>query len=117
MIADPAAIDDSIPAAPASIDWPLLERVPSLLAAGNCSPEVCRQLLLQSQQELQQRFRDEEPVEALVRARAAFIDRLLISLWPARLGPESVLQGRRSQQSAATAAANSTPAPMSICWC
>ena len=86
MIADPAAIDDSVPSAPASIDWPLLERVPALLAAGHGSSEVCRQLLLQSQLELQQRFRDDEPVEALVRARAAFIDRLLISLWPQRLG-------------------------------
>ncbi len=88
MIADPAALDDSTPSAPASIDWPLLERLPSLLAAENCSPEVCRQLLQQSQQELQQRFRDDEPVEALVRARAAFIDRLLSSLWPQRLGAE-----------------------------
>src|SRR5262249_28188599 len=36
----------------------------------------------------QQRFRDDEPVEALVRARAAFIDRLLSTLWPWRLGPD-----------------------------
>jgi [protein-PII] uridylyltransferase len=92
MIADPAAIDDSVPSAPASIDWPLLERVPALLAAGHFSPEVCRQLLQQSQQELQQRFSDDEPVEALVRARAAFIDRLLINLWPQRLGAELSLR-------------------------
>jgi hypothetical protein len=56
MIADPAALDDSTPSAPPSIDWPLLERLPSLLAAENCSSDVCRQLLQQGQQELQQRF-------------------------------------------------------------
>ena len=92
MIADPAPIDDSVPAPPANIDWPLLERVPSLLAAGNCSADTCRQLLIQSQQELQQRFRDDEPVEALVRARAAFIDRLLAQLWGAQLNDD--LAGR-----------------------
>ena len=85
MIADPASIDDSLPAPPANIDWPLLERVPALLAAGDCSADTCRQLLAQSQRELQQRFHDDEPVEALVRARAAFIDRLLAQLWGARL--------------------------------
>ncbi len=85
MIADPAPIDDASAAPPATIDWPLLERVPALLAAGECSSATCRALLLQGQQELQQRFRDEEPVEALVRARAAFIDRLLVQLWRARL--------------------------------
>ena len=92
MIANPAPIDDSVPAPPANIDWPLLERVPSLLAAGNCSADTCRQLLIQSQQELQQRFRDDEPVEALVRARAAFIDRLLAQLWGAQLNVD--LAGR-----------------------
>jgi [protein-PII] uridylyltransferase len=87
MIADPAAIDDSLPAPAATLDWPLLGRLPSLLEAGHCSSDTCRTLLAQGQQELQQRFRDDEPVEALVRARAAFIDRLLESLWPQRLGP------------------------------
>ena len=92
MIADPAALDDlSFPAAP-RIDWPLLERLPALLIAGEYSGATCRQLLTQSQQELQQRFRDDEPVEALVHARAAFIDRLLAGLWRARLQPD--LAGR-----------------------
>ncbi|HMI37846.1 MAG TPA: [protein-PII] uridylyltransferase, partial [Steroidobacteraceae bacterium] len=45
----------------------------------------CRQLLAQGQQELQQRFRDDEPVEGLVRARAAFIDALFACLWQAKL--------------------------------
>jgi len=85
MIADPAALEDlSYPPAP-RIDWPLLERLPGLLAGGEYSGETCRELLIRSQQELQQRFRDDEPVEALVRARAAYIDRLLAGLWRARL--------------------------------
>jgi [protein-PII] uridylyltransferase len=85
MIADPAALEDlSYPPAPC-IDWPLLERLPGLLADGEYSGETCRELLIRSQQELQQRFRDDEPVEALVRARAAYIDRLLAGLWRARL--------------------------------
>jgi [protein-PII] uridylyltransferase len=85
MIADPAALDELNFPPVASLDWPLLERLPALLAAGDCSGDTCRQLLAQSQQELQQRFRDDEPVEALVRARSAFIDRLLAGLWRARL--------------------------------
>ena len=89
---DPSTLDDFVLTPPASIDWPLLERVPALLAAGNCTAATCRQLLAQSQQELQQRFRDEEPVEALVRARAAFIDRLLAQLWRERLSDD--LAGR-----------------------
>ena len=87
MIADPAALDDlSYPAAP-RIDWPLLERLPTLLGAGDYSDQICRELLVRSQQELQQRFRDDEPVEALVHARSAFLDRLLSGVWRARLQP------------------------------
>src|SRR5579862_9563336 len=88
MIADPAALDElSYPAAP-RIDWPLLERLPALLSAGEYSAATCRALLLRGQQELQQRFSDEEPVEALVYARSTFIDRLLTGLWRAQLQPE-----------------------------
>src|SRR5882672_5847108 len=87
MNADPTALDVAPPQA-IRLDWPLLERLPSLLGASACSGESCRQLLAQGQQELQQRFRADEPVEALVRARAAFIDTLLGCLWQARLSPE-----------------------------
>ena len=89
MSADPATLDElSSPPAP-RIDWPLLERLPGLLAAGHYSADTCRELLTRSQEELQQRFRDDEPVEALVRARAACIDRLLAgALWRARLEPQ-----------------------------
>jgi [protein-PII] uridylyltransferase len=87
MIAEPAALDElSYPAIP-RIDWPLLERLPTLLGASDYSAEACRELLVRSQQELQQRFRDDEPVEALVHARSAFLDRLLSGVWRARLQP------------------------------
>src|SRR5712672_1204218 len=87
MNAEPDSLD--ITPLPASrIDWPLLGRLPSLLGASACSAESCRQLLAQGQQELQQRFRDEEPVEALVHARAAFIDSLFACLWQAQLSAD-----------------------------
>ena len=89
MSADPAEFDDAgFPAPPRPIDWPLLERLPPLLAAANWSGPACRELLERSQQELQERFHAGEAVETLVRARAAFIDRLLAGLWRARLQPE-----------------------------
>src|SRR5258706_2955253 len=86
MNADPAALDET-PLQASRIDWPLLGRLPALLGASACSGESCRQLLAQGQQELQQRFRDDEPVEALVRARAAFIDALFVCLWRGPPGP------------------------------
>jgi [protein-PII] uridylyltransferase len=86
MNADPASLEGA--SRFATLDWPLLARLPEQLLAGQCSAETCRALLRQGQDELQQRFREDEPVEALVRARAQFTDRLLATLWQARLGPE-----------------------------
>src|SRR5258708_2953958 len=85
--AGPAAVDVA-PLQAVRRDWPLLERLPSLLGASAGSAVDCRQLLVQGQQELQQRFRDDEPVEALVRARAAYIDVLLACLWQAHLSAD-----------------------------
>src|SRR3954465_11628839 len=92
MIAEGAALDEegSAPAPP--IKWPLLERLVESLAAGHYSEQTCRELLARSQAELQQRFGDQEPIEALGQARASCIDRLLAALWPARLEP--ALAGR-----------------------
>ena len=87
MIADAAALDEFSHPTAARLDWPLLEQLPALLTEGEYSASSCRQLLERSQQELQERFRAEEPIEALVRARASFIDRLLAGLWRARLPP------------------------------
>jgi [protein-PII] uridylyltransferase len=92
MIADPAALEDLNNPPTPRIDWPLLERLPGALADGKYSGATCRELLSRSQQELQQRFRDDEPVEALVRARASCIDALLAGLWGAQL--HSGLAGR-----------------------
>jgi hypothetical protein len=76
MIADAAALDEFSHPTAARLDWPLLEQLPALLTEGEYSASSCRQLLERSQQELQERFRAEEPIEALdcggrLRARRA----------------------------------------------
>ncbi|MFM2288734.1 MAG: protein-PII uridylyltransferase, partial [Pseudomonadota bacterium] len=83
MNADPSSLEGTtrVPA----LDWPLLARLPALLAEGQYSAASCRTLLAQGQQELQDRFTADEPVEGLVRARATFTDHLLADLWAARL--------------------------------
>jgi len=83
MNADPSSLEGTtrVPA----LDWPLLARLPALLAEGQYSAASCRTLLAQGQQELQDRFTADEPVEGLVRARATFTDHLLGDLWTARL--------------------------------
>jgi [protein-PII] uridylyltransferase len=68
--------------------WPLLERLPTLLAEGGYSREVCRSLIQGSQEDLRQRFLAEENVEVLVRSRALFLDALLRALWQQLLEPE-----------------------------
>ena len=65
--------------------WPLLDRLPTLLAEGAHSPETYRELIRRSQQELAERFAAEEPVEGLVRARAVFTDTLLRQAWQRQL--------------------------------
>jgi [protein-PII] uridylyltransferase len=86
MNADPASLEGAHRAP--TLDWPLLSRLPGLLVAGECSAETCRTLLRQGQEELQQRFRADEPIESLVRARAQYTDALLATLWQARLDPQ-----------------------------
>ncbi|RYZ66169.1 MAG: hypothetical protein EOP08_05460, partial [Proteobacteria bacterium] len=79
MAFNPASLDDDDvrDVAPA-LDWPLLDRLPTVLAEQAHSPETFRQVIAQSQEELKQRFYAEEAVEALVRARAQFIDAILV---------------------------------------
>lgn len=67
-----------------TVDWPLLKRVPAVLAADG-TIEHCRKLRQQAREELQQRFVENESVESLVRAGAAFLDALLVGLWRQRL--------------------------------
>jgi [protein-PII] uridylyltransferase len=91
-VSDPTVLDDAPLRAPAPLDWPLLNRLPGLLAESNCDADSCRSLLALAQEELSARFFAEEPVEGLVRARSRFTDLLLCSLWRARLSPD--LAGR-----------------------
>src|ERR1700689_3368936 len=92
MASDPSVLEDAPPEAPAPLDWPLLNRLPAALAESQGAAESCRTLLKQAQAELHARFVEEEPVEALVRARARFTDLLLRTLWPQRL--QADLAGR-----------------------
>src|SRR6202167_4675477 len=90
-VSDPV-LDDARFEAPAPLDWPLLNRLPAVLAESQGAAESCRALLRQAQEELRVRFVEEEPVEALVKSRARFTDLLLRTLWQQRL--QSDLAGR-----------------------
>ena len=85
-------LDDAPLRSPAPLDWPLLNRLPGLLAESSGDADSCRSLLALAQEELRTRFFEEEPVEGLVRARARFTDLLLCALWKQRLDPD--LAGR-----------------------
>ena len=87
-VPDPTVLDDALLRTPAPLDWPLLHRLPALLAESSGDADSCRTLLAQAQEELRGRFFEEEPVEGLVRARARFTDLLLCSLWKQRLDPD-----------------------------
>ncbi|HEX4024447.1 MAG TPA: [protein-PII] uridylyltransferase [Steroidobacteraceae bacterium] len=84
-VADSTVLDEARPSEAAPLAWPLLEQLPQLLAQSDGRAEPCRALLQQAQQELQARFVADEPVEALVHARARFIDALLCWLWQQQL--------------------------------
>ncbi len=68
-------------APPAQLDWPLLARLPQRLADAPKAPSAFREVLGQAHEELKARFLADEPVEALVHARAALIDRVLQAAW------------------------------------
>jgi [protein-PII] uridylyltransferase len=86
-VTDSTVLEDAAPADPAPLDWPLLHRLPALLAE-SADAGTCRSLLSTAQEELRRRFFEDEPVEGLVRARARFIDLLLRTLWQTRLSGE-----------------------------
>src|ERR1700683_3725218 len=79
-------IEDTHAGTTRSAPWPLLARLPALLAAAECAPAAFRDLLRQAHDDLQARFLAEEPVETLVHARAALIDTVLREVWRAQLG-------------------------------
>src|SRR5579872_6274210 len=81
---DPELIEETSPPPTRGIVWPLLSRLPALLAESHDSPAACRDLLRQAHEELQSRFLAEEPVEDLVHARAALIDVVFTEVWKAQ---------------------------------
>ncbi len=89
---DPELIEDTLPPPTRGIPWPLLSRLPALLAESHDSPAAYRDLLRQAHEELKARFLAEEPVEDLVHARATLIDVVFTEVWKAQsLGAEWAL--------------------------
>jgi len=82
----PEPLEEPLPEAGSAPPWPLLTRLPALLAAQPGSREEYRKLLAQAHEELKARFLAEEPVEILVHARAALIDAVLRQAWFEHLG-------------------------------
>jgi [protein-PII] uridylyltransferase len=78
--ADTELLDQTLPPPAPSPPWPLLDGLPTQLAADR-RPRAWRELLHRAHAELRQRFLAEEPVEALVHARAALIDEVLREAW------------------------------------
>jgi [protein-PII] uridylyltransferase len=88
-----AALDEDESREPsATLDWPLLDRLPALLAEQHYSPDSFREAVKTSQEELKNFFFAEESVEALVRARAQFIDALLRLAWQRQLDEQLASQ-------------------------
>jgi [protein-PII] uridylyltransferase len=84
-----AALDeDEVRDHSTTLQWPLLDRLPALLAEQHFTPDAFREAVRTSQEELKQLFHAEESVESLVRARAQFIDSLLRLAWQRQLDVE-----------------------------
>ncbi len=79
-------LEELLPEVATETPWPLLTRLPALLAAKPGSREEYRRLLSQAHEELKARFLAEEPVEILVHARATLIDTVLRQAWFEHLG-------------------------------
>jgi len=84
--ADTELLDQPLPPPAPSPPWPLLASLPAQLGA-DASPRAWRELLRRAHEELKQRFLAEEPVEALVHARAALIDAVLREAWHLHCAP------------------------------
>ncbi len=81
-----AALDDEEGAEPAAhLDWPLLDGLAATLADQGYTPDAFRAAVQQSQRELHEFFTAEYSVDALVRARARFLDLLLQQAWQQQL--------------------------------
>ena len=78
---DADLLEEALPASPADAGWPWLQRLPALLGEAQGSPAAWRELLRQAHEELKARVLADEPVEALVHARAALVDVVLRESW------------------------------------
>ncbi|HTW37036.1 MAG TPA: [protein-PII] uridylyltransferase [Steroidobacteraceae bacterium] len=88
---DPDSLEETMrEPVPAPSPWPLLARLPALLAAHAGSGASYRDLLREADEELKSRFLAEEPVEQLVQARAALVDVVLRHVWHVELGAEEM---------------------------
>jgi hypothetical protein len=76
-VGDIDILEEPLPLPTRSAPWPLLNRLPALLAEANGSPTTYRDYLRQAHEELKARFLAEDPIEDLVHARAALIDVVL----------------------------------------
>ena len=72
-----------------ALHWPLLERLPQRLAGDAVSAPLYRDSLREAHAELAARFHAEEPIEAIVHARAQLIDVVLRAAWRAHLGEDA----------------------------
>src|ERR1700756_642935 len=80
-VSDTDLVEEALPTTSWSAPWPLLTRLPVLLAEAQGSPTAYRELLRHAHEELKARFLAEEPVEGLVHARAALVDIVLREVW------------------------------------
>src|ERR1700761_6872465 len=81
MPGDLDLLEEPLPPPARPAPWPLLARLPGLVAEAQGSPGANRELLRQAHEELKARFLLEEPIEELVHARAAVIDVVLREAW------------------------------------
>jgi [protein-PII] uridylyltransferase len=80
-VGDIDILEEPLPLPTRSAPWPLLTRLPTLLAEANGSPAVYREYLRQGHEELKARFLAEDSIEDLVHARAALVDVVLREAW------------------------------------
>lgn len=66
--------------------WPLLERLPGVLAVAAHAADAYRAAVREAQDDLKAKFLAEEPVETLVHARARLIDVVLREVWQEQIG-------------------------------
>ncbi len=81
---DTELLEETSPPSTRGFAWPLLARLPALLAEAHDSPTAYQELLRQAHEELKTRFLAEEPVEDLVHARAALVDVVFREVWRAQ---------------------------------